>query len=316
MLGAIGAAGKSVDLETYIFAPGPLGLRFVAALTKAVQRGVRVRVLVDALGSADLPGDYWHPLVAAGGEVRQFNPLALRRFGIRNHRKLLVCDGNTAFLGGFNIAPEYEGDGVSSGWCDLGLRVAGDLVPALARSFEEMFSRAEFLHRRILPLRNFGARKMVLGDGSQLLLSGPGRVMNPIKRALREDLAHAVNVQIMAAYFLPSRRLRGDLAKVVHRGGTVEVMLGGKSDVPLSRLAAQSLYRRMLSTGLRVLEYQPQVLHAKLIIADDKALVGSENYSSTSLDKNREVGAIVSNSAQVRTIRTRFEADWLLGVKP
>ena len=93
MLGAIGAAGKSVDLETYIFAPGPLGLRFVAALTKAVQRGVRVRVLVDALGSADLPGDYWHPLVAAGGEVRQFNPLALRRFGIRNHRKLLVCDG-------------------------------------------------------------------------------------------------------------------------------------------------------------------------------------------------------------------------------
>ncbi len=307
MLGAIGAAGKSVDLETYIFAPGPLGLRFVAALTKAVQRGVRVRVLVDALGSADLPGDYWHPLVAAGGEVRQFNPLALRRFGIRNHRKLLVCDGNTAFLGGFNIAPEYEGDGVSSGWCDLGLRVEGELVPALARSFEEMFSRAEFLHRRILPLRNFGARKMVLGDGSQLLLSGPGRVMNPIKRALREDLAHAVNVQIMAAYFLPSRRLRGDLAKVVHRGGTVEVMLGGKSDVPLSRLAAQSLYRRMLSTGLRVLEYQPQVLHAKLIIIDGIIYVGSANLDQRSLNINYELLVRLQDPVEAARARQIFE---------
>ena len=114
MLAAIDAAARSVRLEIYIYSAGPLGERFREALIRARQRGAQVQVLVDALGSIGLPTAFWKPLRAVGGEVRQFNPLSLNWFGIRSHRKLLVCDERVGFVGGFNIAPEFEGDGVTS----------------------------------------------------------------------------------------------------------------------------------------------------------------------------------------------------------
>src|SRR5881394_1258678 len=112
MLAALDVARDSVCLEMYTFSASPLGERFRDALVRAQERGAKVRVLVDGLGSAGLPGDFWEPLVRAGGEARVFNPLALLRFTIRDHRKMVVCDDRIAFIGGFNIAPEYEGDGV------------------------------------------------------------------------------------------------------------------------------------------------------------------------------------------------------------
>src|SRR5260221_10804046 len=119
MLNAIESARQYVYLESYIYSPGKLGERFREALVRARQRGVRVKVLIDALGSYHLPNDFWQVLLAAGAEVRRFNPLSLNRLGIRNHRKLLVCDGHIGFVGGFNIATEYEGDGITCGWCDI-----------------------------------------------------------------------------------------------------------------------------------------------------------------------------------------------------
>src|SRR5512133_735970 len=112
MLAAIGAAKRSVLLETYIFSPGALGEQFRTALIAARKRGLEVRVLLDAFGSYTLPADYWSALRAAGGQVRLFNPLSLNHLGLRDHRKLLVCDNTMAFVGGFNIAAEYDGDGV------------------------------------------------------------------------------------------------------------------------------------------------------------------------------------------------------------
>src|SRR3989442_3349312 len=132
MLAAIDAAQQSVCLETYKYSADPLGQRFREVLLRARQRGARVRVLIDAIGSIGLHAAFWGPLRAAGGEVRYFNPLALNRFGIRDHRKVLVCDERVAFVGGFNIASEYEGDGVSRGWLDLGLKIEGPLAAQLA----------------------------------------------------------------------------------------------------------------------------------------------------------------------------------------
>src|SRR5258708_9607432 len=148
MLTAIESARQSVRLETYTYASGHLGQRFLEALLHATQRGVSVQVLIDALGSYGLPGAFWASLEAAGGEVRQFNPLSLHRLGIRNHRKCLVCDDWIAFVGGFNIASVYEGDGVTGGWRDLGLSVEGPMAAELAASFDEMFLRADFRHKR------------------------------------------------------------------------------------------------------------------------------------------------------------------------
>jgi len=138
-------------------------------------------------------------------------------------------------------------------------------------------------------LRRSTARKTVQTPNEQLLLSGPGRGRSPIKRALRGDLARATSVQIMVPYLLPTWRIRRDMARVVRRGGSVQLVLPAKSDVVLSQLAGQSLYRRFLKAGVQIYEYQPQVLHAKLIVADDAVYVGSANLDQRSLNINYEL---------------------------
>ncbi|MGH7973527.1 MAG: phospholipase D-like domain-containing protein, partial [Limisphaerales bacterium] len=290
-----------------IYTAGRLGARFREALCRASQRGLRVRVLVDALGSYALPASFWRPLIEAGGEARFFNPLSFNRLGIRNHRKMLACDGRIAFVGGFNISSEYEGDGITSGWCDLGLELEGALAPQLAASFEEMFERADFRHRPFIQLRRSRAKRTVTGNHEQLLLSGPGRGPNPIKRALFHDLASAHSVKIMVAYFLPTWRLRRQLGRVVRRGGQVQLILPGKSDVAVSRLAGQSLYRRLLRDGVQIFEYQPQILHAKLIIADGVVYVGSANLDPRSLNINYELMLRFEHPEMARQAREAFQ---------
>jgi cardiolipin synthase A/B len=291
MLADIAAAQQSVRLETYVFSDGKIGRRFLEALLAAAKRGVRVRVLVDAAGSWFLPEFFFQPLIAAGAEVRRFNPLHLWRFGVRNHRKLLICDESTIYVGGFNIADEYNGDGVTCGWCDLGVRIENPtLARELADSFEELFALAGFLRKPLLRLRLFKRRrKLPKKLAGEVLLTHPGRGASPLQNALYYDLAKAQDVRIVSAYFLPTRRLLRDLLRVARRGGRVQLVLAGKSDVPVSQRAARSLYPRLWKAGVEIYEYQPQVLHAKLVLIDGLVYVGSSNLDIRSLNLNYEL---------------------------
>jgi cardiolipin synthase len=306
MLAAIDAARESVCLETYIYAAGPLGERFRAALVRARERGACVRVLVDGLGSYSLPDTFWVPLRAAGGEARYFNPVALNRMGIRNHRKLLVCDERVAFIGGFNFAPEYEGDGVTRGWRDLGLRLEGPLAAQLAASFDEMFALADFRHKRFVRFRRAALKRTVTSPTEQLLLSGPGRGRNPIRRSLQSDFTRSREVKIMVAYFLPTGRLRRMFGRVARRDGAIQLLLPGKSDVATSQLAGQSLYRRMLKSGVEIYEYEPQILHAKLFVLNDAVYVGSANLDPRSLSINYELMIRFENPEMAAEARAIF----------
>ncbi|HEU0038347.1 MAG TPA: phosphatidylserine/phosphatidylglycerophosphate/cardiolipin synthase family protein [Verrucomicrobiae bacterium] len=305
MLAAMDAARQSICLEIYTYSAGPLGVRFREALLRARQRGVGVRVLVDAFGSLSLPDGFWSPLRAAGGEARFFNPVALNRFEIRNHRKLLVCDETVAFVGGFNIASEYEGDGVTRGWRDVGLSLTGPLAAQLAASFDEMFALAEFRHKRFARLRRPVFRHTVAPAAEQLLLSGPGRGFNRIRRVLRKDLARARNAQVMVGYFLPTGRLRRALQRVA-RHGQLRLLLAAKSDVLLAQLAGQSLYRRFLKAGAEIYEYEPQILHAKLFIVDNAVYVGSANLDPRSLGINYELVIRFENPKMAAEARAIF----------
>lgn len=291
MLAAIGSARVSIRLETYIYADGHSGRQFLAALRAAAQRGVRVRVLVDAFGSWTLPNDFFAPLQADGAEVHYFNPLRLWRFGVRDHRKLLVCDDAVVFVGGFNIADEYDGDGVTRGWRDLGVRIENPaLAGALAKSFDELSALADFRRQPLLRLRAFKRRRKAKArQAGELLLSQPGRGAGPFQAALHRDLARARNIRIITAYFLPTRRVRRYLMHAARNGGRVQLILAGKSDVRVSQLAARSLYHRLLKAGVEIYEYQPQILHAKLIVSDGVAYVGSSNLDIRSLNLNYEL---------------------------
>jgi len=309
MLEAMAAAQKSIRLETYIYSDGKLGRQFLGALLAAAQRGVRVQILVDALGSWLLPDDFFEPLVAAGGEVRRFNPLHLWRFGVRNHRKLLICDDATTFIGGFNVADEYDGDGVTRGWCDVGVRIENPtLAGELAASFDELFALSDFRRNPLMRLRAFKRkRKPLKKPAGELLLSHPGRGASTFQTALYQDLAKAREVRIVSAYFLPTRRVRRDLMRVARRGGRVQLILAGQSDILVSQLAGRSLYRRLMKAGVEIYEYQPQVLHAKLILSDGVVYAGSSNLDIRSLNLNYELMLRLENEAVAVEARGIFE---------
>jgi len=306
MLAAINAARRTIRLEMYIYSSNPPGDEFRDALARAAERGVLVRVLLDALGSIGLSAAFWKPLLDAGGQCRWFNPLKIGRISFRDHRKMLVCDEQTAFVGGFNIAPEYAGDGVTKGWHDLGIQVCGALGSELAESFDRMFGRASFEHKPLQRFRKSTSRVTISAETWRLLLSGPGRGYNFLKRTLATDLANAHTVQIICAYFLPTWRLRRELQRVTRRGGRVQLILAGKSDVRLSQLASRRLYRPFLKRGLEIYEYQPQVLHSKLFIVDEQVYVGSSNLDARSLNINYELLVRINDRRVVEEAREIF----------
>ena len=291
LIAAIEGARNSVSLETYIFADGNPGEAVRDALIRASRRGVSVRVMIDGLGSSSLDEGFFDPVRAPGGEVRIFNPLTLRRLPVRNHRKLLVVDQTLAITGGFNVAPEYLGDGIRAGWRDIGIRLTGPVVETLADTFEAMWERAEQRQPRFVRLRrrrpedSLSARS----DGIRVLPSGPGRGRNAFLAEFLECLEEARDVRIAVAYFLPGLALRAALRRVAARGGRVRILVPGKSDVSISLRAGRFLYGRMLRSGVEIREYAPQVLHAKLYRVDDSVFVGSSNLDTRSLHINHEL---------------------------
>lgn len=287
MLQAIDAARHSVRLESYIYSDGHLGRRFADALLAAAKRGVRVCVLVDGFGSWALPENYFDALIAAGANVRRFNRLTFWRFAIRDHRKLLVCDDQVAFVGGFNIADEYDGDGVTSGWCDLGARLENpELIAELAASFDKLFEFAESHHHQ--PFRRFRTRRHNLFQCDSPLAPHHAKTIS-FPKLLCHDLVHARDICIVSAYFLPTYRIRRALIRVARNGGRVRLILAGRSDVYVSQLAARNLYPRLLQAGVEIYEYQPQILHAKMICAGPVTYIGSANLDIRSLRLNYEL---------------------------
>lgn len=305
----IAAARTSIRCETYIWTADAVGGRFRAALAFAARRGVRVRVLVDGAGSTDLPPGYWRDLTAAGAEVHVFNPLTFRHFSLRNHRKLFLVDDAVAVTGGWNIAEEYDGDGVTRGWRDLGLELRHPAaLVQLAVSFDSLF--AGHLVRHWLQRRFH--RPAFLRHPGPVLFSGPHLRRNQFHRQLLLSLRHARRVRIVSAYFVPGLRLRRALAAVARRGGTVEVLLAGKTDVALAQRAARSLYGPLLRAGVRIWEYQPQILHAKLALVDDAVFVGSANLDARSFAINYELTVHLTDKPLVAEASASFAKDLLL----
>jgi cardiolipin synthase len=310
MLPALDQARISVRFEFYIYRADRAGDRFRTALTVAARRGVRVHLLLDAFGCAGLPADYWQELQHCGGEVRSFNPLTWRLFSLRNHRKLLLIDDAVAFIGGFNIADEYDGDGVTRGWRDLGLELQ---TPAalrqLAAAFDGMFAAAQLHHRMLQRLRRPWRRTHGAGRRGPVLLSGPRLGRNPFRSDLLRRLKRGKHVQIVSGYFLPGFRLRFALRQVVRRGGTVDLLLAGKSDVPLAQLAGRARYGSLLRAGVRIWEYQPQILHSKLAIIDDTVFVGSSNLDTRSFGINYELMVRFHDGELATSGRALFATD-------
>jgi len=304
---AIAAARRSIRLETYIFTDSSVGRQFRDTLTEAAGRGVKVELLVDGFGSGRLPRLMFAPLVAAGGEQKWFNPPRLGRWALRDHRKGLLIDESLAFVGGCNISDEYNGDGVTEGWRDGGISIEGPVVGHLVSEFEQQWKRAGLQRWKMIRGRY---RKTIEAAAEVLaLFIKPGFGKNPLRTALREDLKSAKDIALTSAYFLPTPRLRAQLAWAVKNGSRVRLLLAGKSDVRLMWLASQSLYYSLVRRGVELFEYQPQVLHAKVMVLDDIVYIGSANLDPRSLHINFEIMLRVKDAALAAKARAQLEMD-------
>jgi cardiolipin synthase len=285
MLEAIHSAEQSILLETYTFSREGVGEEFLAALSAAAQRGVRVRVVLDGWGSA-LDGRYVQALLQASGcEVRIYHPvlsLLVGRFR-RLHRKILLVDGEVAFVGGVNISDEFghlgpghapEVEEREPAWLDLVVEVRGPVTAWLDRRM-----RGE----RLRPPRG----------PVHVHLSGLGGG-RPLRRRYVKALGAARRkIEVAHSYFLPDRRLVRSLTAAARRGVGVTLLLAGRSDIPLVQAATRRLYRQLLRAGVRIHEWTRSVHHAKAAVVDDERLLAGsfnlEPYSLANLEALVEV---------------------------
>lgn len=293
MLEAIAGAERSVSLVSYIFDAGKVGERFVAALGEAVERGVEVRVLVDAVGAR-----YSRPRIAgqlrrAGVRVAHFLPglfpWRMPYVNLRNHRKIMVVDGRVAFTGGLNIRDEFwKGVAPNHYARDLHFRLEGPVVPEIQEAFAEdwTFTTGERLEGDVwfrTPATSGGA----LARG---IMDGPDIDYEKLETMLLGALSVARNsVRILTPYFLPDPALLSALNVAALRGVEVEVIVPGKGNLALVQWASTAQLDQFLEKGGRVFAAPPPFDHSKLMVVDGCwTLIGSANWDPRSLQLNFE----------------------------
>ncbi len=299
MLEAFAEARHHIHAEFYLIRDDATGAAFAEALLAAAARGVDISLIYDYIGCFDTPSAYFRRLERGGVRCLAFNPPPFRRglawFDKRDHRKVAVIDGETAFTGGVNIGDEYSGFGVSAErWRDLGVRIDGPAVTVLSHLFREFWleekgspSLAWFMEHA--PLAGMGdAEVMIVSDG-------PHHARSFIRNAFRIAMAGAgESIRIMNPYFVPGPRVIRSLLRAVRRGVRVQLILPAKSDVPIVRLVSRGYYTPLLRAGVEIYERQGSVLHAKVMLIDDTwGVVGSANLDQRSFHRNYEVNTIV-----------------------
>lgn len=284
-------AAQSVEIIIYILDDDAVGRRVREALVRAASRGIAVRIIVDSFGSGDTGAEFFSPLRHAGGDVAFFSRRWRSSYLIRNHQKMLLVDGRTVFLGGFNLADGYFDNASATGWSDLGIVLAGPQVAAMSDWFDQLFaftrnSDGKWLTFRRL-LRRWHDMHRPVGM-LQWLVGGPTERLSPWARSIRTDLAVGRRVDMVMAYFSPGQGMLRRMGRAARRG-SVRLITAAKSDNGATIGAARLLYRYLLRKRVTILEYQPQRLHMKLIVVDDSVYIGSANFDMRSLFVNLEL---------------------------
>lgn len=324
LLQDLAAARRSIWLESYILAPDALGGRVLAALAAAQARGCDVRLLVDGVGAGawlqtrrdgpdDVPTRVWNPLPWAA--VRRATLLRrwrwLAAINRRDHRKVCIVDGERAWVGSLNVdgchLAELSGP---AHWRDTGARVAGPGVAALQAAFAHGWRRAWPLsagHLRPL-LRRGPAPEACPCTAVRLNHTAAAR------RAMYRDLlariaAARTRIWISNAYVVPRGSLLRALQAAARRGVDVRILAPARSDVPFMPWVGATFADALLRRGVRVFAYLPRMLHAKTMLIDDRAQVGSHNLNSRSFMHDLEAEVVLAHPASIATLEAAWHAD-------
>ena len=314
----IRGAQRSIHLEVYLFLRGRIGDEMLAALAESARAGVAVRIVVDRIGSLATPKGYFAALRAAGGRMLWYQPIAwytLKRFNNRTHRDLLIIDGRIGYVGGVGVADYWIDEGAPGcPWRDTALRLTGDFVRGLQTSFAENWLETS---GEILPEEEFS---IPANEPPEVVPAGRGEglVVNSTPSAGRSTRARMLfqillasareSIQITSPYFLPDRSLMAELVRAARRGVRIEVLVPGAwNNHPITRLESRRRYGALLEAGVRIHEYQPSMIHAKVLVVDGQwTVLGSTNFDSRSFGLNDEVNVAILE----RELAARLQADF------
>ena len=325
---AIRHARREVILETFIVFEDKVGQELHEVLLGAAKRGVQIDVLVDGFGSADLTPAYINSLTAAGVRVRTFDP-AVRVLGVRfnvlrrMHRKIVVVDGERAFVGGINYSADHLADFGPEAKQDYSVELVGPIVSEIHRFVRAAIHdptdagaghglRAAWAARwhphHTQGCDDTGSRGA--GSADALFVRRDNlQHRNDIERYYRIAIRSArKQVLIANAYFFPGYRLLHELRRAAKRGVDVKLILQGQPDVPIARTAASTLYDYLHSGGVKIYEYCERPLHGKVAVIDDEwSTVGSSNLDPLSLSLNLEANVVLRDKPFAEHLRSRLE---------
>jgi cardiolipin synthase A/B len=322
MLTAIERATKSVCLEGYIFRHDEVGQRFAEALIVAAHKGVETRVLVDWIGRIGTPRSFFNRMRREGVQVRMFNPPGFRRWlGAvpRDHRKLLVVDGEVGTTGGIGIGREWKTGTFKkrrSPWRDTAVLIQGPAAGDMQAAFDHMWRRSLGKERR-------GSHRYLVRRATQthldprfhppalvgIIEGEPGRLR--VARALQiQAVAAERSIWIASAYFMPSNSEVEALNGAARDGVDVRVLVPSRYDHFWIRLMTQRFYRRLLSNGVRIWEWRGEMMHAKTSVMDGRwTRVGSTDFNPLGIAINFELDAVIEDATVGKQAEEMFLRD-------
>ena len=313
LLGEIARAHHHIHLQYYILSDDETGRRLRDALAAKAREGVRVRILYDDVGCSGVKKAFFREMREAGIEVHAFLHVKFPRFtskvNYRNHRKIVVIDGRTGFIGGMNIADRYVRGTEWGSWRDTHFRIEGSGVAGLQIAFLSDWSATT--KRHIAGPEYFPAAKRYTDDILQIVAGGPFGKWRTLLQAESYAVANARRrVWIQTPYYLPSDVLNTALQTAALAGTDVRLMLPARSDSKLIDLASHSYLDDMMRAGVKILFYEPGFLHSKLLIADDAlTVIGSANMDFRSFEHNFEVNAFVCDEEFTARMAAIFDSD-------
>jgi len=289
----------SIQFEQYILMDDEAGKRFYDLFAEKAKSGVKIRLLLDSIGSRGVDSSYLIKRIHdAGGEVTFYNPMTILNLFVpsswypRNHAKTLLVDGKIGYIGSACIQQEM------ADWYDLHMRFTGDLAGDLKDAFDQP------VHRTV-----YNPPAEILSKPFRYAVSFPHLGRNPFYRDLLKAIKTAEkSVYLVTPYFLPPWRLRRALFKAKRRGVDVRVMMSEKTDAPIADYVSRTYFLKFLRRRVRLFLYRDNMLHAKYVIIDDNwATIGSSNMDYLSLLSNREANVIIRDAATVKIMKDHCE---------
>lgn len=314
MIEAIEQAERSVDLMTYVYWKGDIATRFAEVLADAARRGVRVRLLIDAVGGLQIERGLVDRMDEAGVHVEWFRKPWLNsplKQNHRCHRKVLVIDESIAFTGGVGIAEEWTGDARNEHeWRDTHVRLLGPAVDGLIAAFSQNW--AESGRELYDDTDRFPQQPQAGATVAQVVRGSASIGWDDLQTTFRVMLDSAQErIRLATAYFAPDKFFLERLCAAAQRGVEVDVLLPGPfADKRVCQLASEAAYETLVSCGVRVWNFQPSMMHAKVMCVDGLgSVIGSSNFNRRSLDHDEEVVLVSLDTELTAVLEQHFDED-------